>query len=278
MTPADQHGGLFCSVCGTRNADGRTYCRYCGHPLDVTVPVPVRRRWWQRLFGRKKRTKTAGDRPRRFYRKDPSARAARRQAKLNSGRSRLSRLNGPLAKLTPVLAILSLVGIGLGPARSWINKQASTVFGTAKKATNRHYLPVSPVSATASTAAGGHGPKLVIDGVRDTWWQSKGHPDGIGETITVRFANEVDLSRIGILSGAKGDQFRTEARPQTMQITADGKPQGQLSFDDKPDFQAKGVKLRNVTSITLVITAAYPGQKAHMVAIRELQFFSLKVG
>jgi ribosomal protein L40E len=276
MTPADQFGGLFCSACGTRNADGRTYCRYCGEALDLTVPVATRQRWWQRLFKRKKRAKTAGERPRRFYKKDPQTRRSARRAKLSTSRYKFaSKLNFPLAKITPVLALLSIVGIGLGPAHAWVSRQASNLFGTAKNHIQKpSFPPVAPVAATASSAAGGHAANQVIDGFSNTWWQSKGHPDGIGETITVRFAHPADLMKIGLSSGADKDHYRADSRPRTFDITIDGKPSGQISFDDKADFQVKGVNLKNVTSLTFVVTAAYPGQdKGHALAIRELQFF-----
>jgi len=271
VTPADQFGGLYCSVCGTRNADGRAYCRYCGHALDVTVPVQARRRWWQRLFRRKKSGPKAGDRPRRFHKREAERRSGRR------GLRRLLRL--PVAKLAPILMVLSLIGIGLGPARGWISRHASDLLGTAKNHATARFVPVVPASASASTSAAGHAPKLGIDGVKNTWWQSKGHPDGIGETITIRFANPTDIAKIGLLAGPNADKFRTQGRPRTMEITANGKAHGQVSFDDKADFQSKTVHLSNVTSITLVIAAVYPGQgSGHAVAIRELQFSELKVG
>lgn len=271
ITPPDHHDGLFCSACGTRNADGRTFCRYCGQPLDLTVTGPMRRRWWQRLFRRRKSDPAAGDRPRGFRRREEIATRT-------GGTRRRLRFKFPLAKAAPILMVLSLIGVGLGPARSWITRNASELFGTAKKKVSGHYVPAVPLSAVTSTSARGHGPKLLIDGVKDTWWQSKGHPDGIGETLTIKFANPVDIGQIGLLGGPKGDKYRTEARPRTIQITTDGKPHGQVSFDDKADFQPKRVNLRNVSSITLVITAAYPGQGGgHAIAIRELQFFSFQV-
>ena len=63
-----QYDGLFCSACGTRNLDGRTFCRYCGHELDLTVATgPARLRWWQRLFRRTpKAAPRAGERPGNF--------------------------------------------------------------------------------------------------------------------------------------------------------------------------------------------------------------------
>jgi hypothetical protein len=269
ITAPDQHDGLFCSVCGTRNADGRTFCRYCGQPLDITVAVPKRMRWWQRLFRRRKSGPTAGDRPRGFRRREPEPTA---------GKRRRRRFKLPLSKAAPILMVLSLVGIGLGPARNWVSSHVSSLLGTAKNKVSGHYVPVVPLSAAASTSASGHSPKLLIDGVQDTWWQSKGHPDGVGETMTIKFANPVDIGQIGVLSGPKGDKYRTEARPRTIQITTDGKPHGQVSFDDKADFQHARVSLHNVSSITLVVTAAYPGQGGHhAIAIRELQFFEFKV-
>ncbi len=257
-------GGLFCSQCGTRNAEGRTFCRYCGEPLDLTVSAPRRLRWWQRLFARHpRRGPAAGDRPTGFRGRD--AKTTRRRG------LHLPRL--PLSKLAPVLVVLGVAGIGVGPGRQWVTQRFDTVFGKAKQHVTATYVPVVPVSATASSAASAHKSKLVVDGVKDTWWQSADHPGGIGESVTIRFANPVDIDRIGVLCGEPGGKYRIQARPRTVNVTADGKPGGQISFTDKADFQNSSVTLRQVRSVTLVVTASYPGQKGHAVAIRELQFF-----
>lgn len=265
------YDGLFCSACGTRNADGRRFCRYCGSALDITVDEPVKTRWWQRIFRRRK-PKQAGERPRNFRSREAVAPAATEQKKRRTWRlpSRL-----PLSRFAPVLVVLGLVGIGLGPARFWITQQADKLLGNAKHHVQATYAPVVPVAAGSSSTAKGHRAAAAIDGVKQTWWQSDGHANGIGESITVRFANPTDLDAIGVLSGVDGEKYRAQARPQTLTVTADGKPAGQITVKDKADFQTAKIKLRGVTRLTVVITSSFPGQKGNAVALRELQFFQL---
>lgn len=260
----DPHDGLFCSACGARNVEGRTYCRLCGQSLDVVVAARVRRRWWPRPFRRRRAAPVAGQRPRRFHHHESRRVSTRRRVRL------------PVAKAAPLLAVLGLVGIGLGPARGWVSHHVSVLLGDAKRRISEHYTPVVPAGATASSSAPGHGAALAVDGVKDTWWQSAGHPDGVGETITVRFAGPVDVEQIGLLAGEPGGRYRSESRPRTVVLTVSGRSAGQVGFDDTADFQHRSVRLHDVSSVTLVITAAYPGQAGRALAIRELQFFTLQ--
>ena len=275
LTPDAGLDGLYCSTCGTRNVDGRTFCRYCGRALDVVVAVPVRLRWWQRLLRREPRSgPVAGDRPRRFRRRDKpipeagTAKHSRRKWHL------LRRL--PLSRVGPLLIVLGLVGIGLGPARYWLTVHAESALGRVQHHVKQSYQEVTPVSATSSSHAPTHSAAAVLDNIPATWWQSADHPDGVGESLTVHFANPTNVDTIAIRSGADADSFVRLARPQTVQVIADGKPAGQVTFANKVPEQNAHVKLRNVTSVTLVITSVYPGQKVHACAIRDLRFFYLQ--
>ena len=225
LTPDAGLDGLFCSTCGTRNADGRAFCRYCGRPLDVVVAVPVRLRWWQRFLHRRPAAgPVAGDRPRRFRRRDtPSpdkgpGKHARRKWHM------ARRL--PLSRVGPLLIVLGLVGIGLGPARYWLTVHSESLLGRVEHHVKQSYQEVTPVSATSSSHAANHSAAAVLDNITSTWWQSADHPDGVGESVTVRFANPTDVDTIAIRSGADADSFLRLARPQTVQIIADGKPAG----------------------------------------------------
>ncbi|CAN5548340.1 zinc ribbon domain-containing protein [soil metagenome] len=271
------YDGLFCSECGTRNAEGKLFCRYCGSGLDIVVPSRDRRSWWRKLFSRPVKAPTAaGARPDGFRTRlevvgaTPAATAVKKRRRLRMPSSL------PLSRIAPILIVLGLVGIGIGPGRQWATQHLSSVLGQAKAHVSAKYVPVVPLSATASSTAKGHKPALAIDGVIQTWWQSADHPQGIGESITIKFANPVSLDRIGLLSGVAGDKYRSQARPRTITVTADGKPAGQISFEDKADFQNAALALRGVTTVTFVVTASYPGQAGHAVAVRELQFFELQ--
>jgi len=65
--------GPYCSACGVRNPEGRTFCRSCGEQLRVTaaVPAPVPG-WWRRQLDRLRGRQhyEAGRRPRGFIAHD----------------------------------------------------------------------------------------------------------------------------------------------------------------------------------------------------------------
>jgi hypothetical protein len=63
------HTGPYCSACGVRNPEGRTFCRSCGESLRLgAVPDGTSPGWWRRLRDRLsgRRAYRAGDRPRGF--------------------------------------------------------------------------------------------------------------------------------------------------------------------------------------------------------------------
>jgi ribosomal protein L40E len=268
-----QYDGLYCSACGARNAAERNFCRSCGRQLDVVLEVTRRTHWWQRLFIRKTKNKpTAGERPKNFRRRE----VAPDEPAMESGKKpkRGWRLPRPqLSRVAPILIVLGMLGYGIGPGRLWLTQHGSEWFGKAKSGLSNNYVPVAPISATTSSIAPTHDAKALIDGVKDTWWQSGDANHGVGQSMTVTFANPVDIDRIAILSGVAGQDYRTQARVQTLALTADGKPEPQITFNDTADFQNTTVTLRNVTSISFIVVGSYRGQKGGAIAIRELEFF-----
>jgi hypothetical protein len=249
------HTGPYCSACGVRNHEGRFYCRSCGSPL---------RRLWLRIRGR--RRFAAGERPSDFRRHDtrPSRPSRRRRFRLPR------RL--PIGRLGPVLVILGLLGIGLGPARTWANTH---IFGIEQAAQNRleeHYVSVTPVSATASSAEPGHAPSLAIDGDRDTYWASSA-TNAVGATLTIRFATPASIDQIGVLSGEPGAGYRADSRPETVKLAA-GATSASVSLDDTANFQTRSVALSGVSELTVTITSTYAGQQSQAVALTEIELFS----
>jgi len=266
-----EYSGLYCQSCGVRNPEGRQFCRSCAAELQASGSGPEQRRgWWRRLFDRllrRNRGRAAGERPSGF--RDHS----------NGGSATGTHKRGlhlprhiKLGRIAPLVMIAGLAGIGLGPARSWITTEASSLLGKAKSTVDQHYTNVTPVGASAN-AEKNHAAGLAIDGVNTTYWASAQHTDGVGDAITVTFAAPVDIDQIGILSGADPADFRLSARPHDVTVSAAGLPDTLLSFDDSADFQNRPLTLRHVTSVTITITVAYPGQKQHDLAIRDLEFF-----
>jgi hypothetical protein len=321
------HAGPYCSACGVRNPEGRTFCRSCGETLRsgaaAQAPAPG---WWRRLLNRLRgrRSYAAGDRPRGFLSHDavpglPAGAAAtaaghRLGAPADSHRlgapihssslgvpahssslgasaagtrgpgafrgtagQRMRRaktpLRGTLSRFAPLLLVVGLLGVGLGPARMWLTVH---VFGLAHRAQvqlSQRYTNVAPISASASSAAPGHPAKLAIDGIQQTYWLT-GAGSGAGASFTVRFASPQRIDRVGVLSGEPGGDYRTQARPQTIELLVGGRSPVSLPLDDTLGFQNRPVSLRGVTAITVVIKNVYPGQNGQAVALRELEFFA----
>jgi len=264
------YDGPYCQACGVRNPQERRFCRSCGAMLQLpALAAPARRGWWRRLIDRitgRRREFAAGQRPSGF--RDHQGGGSTQSGKR---RLRLPR-HIKLGKLAPILIIAGLAGVGLGPARTWVTNEVNSLLGKAKARVNQHYVNVTPVGATALSQKD-HGAALAIDGLNNTYWASAQHPDGVGETLTITFASPVDIDQIGILSGADAQNFRAFARPHDLVVTAAGGSPETLSFDDSADFQSRGATLRQVTTVTITVKDAYPGQKQHDLAIRDLEFF-----
>jgi hypothetical protein len=178
-----------------------------------------------------------------------------------------------LSRFAPLLAVLGLIGVGLGPARTWLTVHAFGLEHRAQGQLSQHYTNVVPVSSSASSSAPGHPASLAIDGVQQTYWLTGGGT-GAGATLTVRFASPQRIDRVGLLSGEPGGDYRRQARPRAIEFFTGGPSPITLSFDDTLSFQNRPVSLRGVTKITVVIKNMYPGQDGQAVALRELEFFA----
>lgn len=279
-----EYTGPYCRICGTRNADDRVFCRACGQELNPETAPQPRPSWWRRFLARfkRRRPRAAGERPSGFRRHGTPEAATGAETGANAVAAvkkrpflhRNRRL--PISRLAPLLAVLALLGIGLGPARAWLTTRVFGVVQSAQQHLHEQYVSDSPVSATASSSLSGHGAALAIDGVSTTYWATADKRGGIGDTLTVRFATPVDISRVGLLSGEPGAAFRTEPRPESMTLAAAGDAPVRLSFVDSPQFQNASLSLKHVTVLTITFDSTFPGQKGPDMAVTEIQFFSLR--
>ena len=283
MEVEPEYTGSYCWSCGTRNAEGRAFCRACGQQLSLTAEPESRPSWWRRLLARfhRGRPRAAGERPAGFRRHDaPEAAATQSGGSLPAAAKRRPRFHRnkrlPLSRLAPLLAILAICGIGLGPGRAWLTTKVFGVVQSAQQRLHEQYVSDSPVSATASSSLPGHAAQLAIDGVSTTYWATDDKGDGVGDTLTVRFANPVQISRVGLLSGEPGAAFRSEPRPESMTLAATGDTPARISFTDSAQFQNAQVSLKNVTVLTITFDSVYLGQQGHDMAVSEIQFFTLQ--
>lgn len=283
LEPETEYTGPYCWSCGARNGEGRVFCRACGQQLSLTAEPESRPSWWRRFIARfhRSRPRAAGERPSGFRRHDAHESAAMQSGgTLSAAAKKRPRFHRnrrlPLSRLAPLLAILALLGIGLGPARAWVTTKVFGVVQTAQQHLHQQYVPDSPVSATASSSLPGHAAQLAIDGVSTTYWATNDKGDGVSDTLTVRFANPVQISRVGLLSGEPGAAFRSEPRPESMTLSAPGDTPAKTSFIDSSTFQNAAVSLKNVTVLTITFDSVYPGQQGHDMAVSEIQFYTLQ--
>lgn len=307
------HAGPYCTACGVRNPEGRTFCRSCGRMLrpgaGTDEPAPG---WWRRLMARLRgrQSYVARGRPRGFVSDDAPLRQAAGFPAASSGKpprqaAAIPGMRSPhppsppgsfrppstptaagrrirrasqsrrmlLSRFAPVILVAGMLGIGIGPARGWLTAHVLGVEHRAQAQLSAQYVNVVPVRAKASSAAPGHGAMLAIDGIQQTYWLTGGG-NGTGARLRIRFAGPQDIDRVGLLSGEPGGSYTTQARARTIELIAAGNPPVVLSFQDTSGFQNRPVSLHGVTVITAVITSAYPGQQGQAVAVRELEFFT----
>lgn len=275
------HADLYCGACGAGNADGRSFCRRCGASLADAVAAarpPWWRRWWQALVRRfsRRRTYAAGERP-EGWASMSEATAGAPKRKRRWWRPRMpARLS--LGKLAFPLALLSLVGFGIGPVRSAVTQHVFGAFHTARSVVAPRFVPVSASGATSTSAQDGHDAAMAIDQNTLTWWAEGRTGRGVGERLTVHFDRPVDLARITLHDGAAEAQYPFQPRVRGLRLTLRG-PDGvvderRVRLADVRKRQDVEVSGHGVTSVTLRILSTYAGQKGTAASLAEVGFFA----
>lgn len=269
VTREAKPGDLICGECGEPNDDTRKFCRRCGSSLVEAEVVPTP--WWRKLVTRKRKVVAAGERPGRPGRDGATGRGAVRSAR--HGWRRFLSIRGRLRALLGLLALLGLATVTIGPM-SGVGQDAWLRVRRVIKPT---YEAVRPVAATASSSAPGRDPMWLIDGIRNSFWADGVDGPGIGESITITFAEPTDIDRIGITPGATEtpEQFIAQPRPRELHIVFEGDEvrSDDITVADSSDFQDFDVGGRGVTRVVIEIRAAHLGTEGHDLAIAELEFY-----
>jgi hypothetical protein len=278
-------GDLVCGACGEGNDAQRNYCRRCGSTLaEATV---ARTRWFRRRPKQAKKSVAAGDRPGRPGR-STSGRNAARGARLARGKF-MSRV----ADLKRVLALLAIVGIGVGLAvpnlRSWAFDNASDGFNKVKRIVSPEYttIAVDPARITSSGGAtlvgetpGGEAVN-VADNKTDTFWSAP--PEALPASVTVGFAEPTDVEHVLVHPGKQedgGKVVRPDPRPRELLFRlslADGTIfEVPATLEDKDGFQKVGLEADDVTGVETVVVNCFPDLLVTVCPITELEFQTKK--
>ncbi|MEU7594111.1 zinc ribbon domain-containing protein [Streptomyces sp. NPDC039022] len=246
--------GPPCSWCATPNHPDRHFCNRCAMPLaeSAAAPAPGRRPWWRRLCGPGgQETPWAGDRPR-----------------LRRAFDRVGTwITLAVAVTLVVLGVLYLPD-GIQATRDHFAKRA----------------PVEPDEIRASRSYPGHGPKLVIDKLNNTWWGPGVEQSGQGEWVEMRFARPVRLLDVIITPGTstRADQLGKSALPHRVTATITGRDgritTRALTLDPGAGGQRRAFRVGEATKVRFTVESAHAASAGKQVAIAEIELFGRSGG
>ncbi|MFD7107182.1 NADase-type glycan-binding domain-containing protein [Streptomyces celluloflavus] len=225
--------GPPCPGCGTPNEPRRYFCRSCTSLLKDRGELPAEGPY-------------AGQRPR-----------------LGRGRSRW------IVRVAVAAGVAALVvgGIFGGPP--------------AARAVQDHFakrVPVHPTTWKASHSDAKQGPDRAFDGYSNTWWGTGYSGSAAGQWLEAGFGQPTDLLAVLITPGTspRAAQAAAQARPQEFDlIVTDSAGKAYTSHHRINDggVQRLDVRVRDATTVRLVLRAAYGATGNKEVAIAELEFF-----
>ncbi|MEV6909251.1 hypothetical protein [Amycolatopsis sp. NPDC051071] len=249
-------GDLVCAVCGEGNAPLRNFCSRCGESLADAGTVHLV--WWRRIFRRRKKKLPAGTRP---------GQKGTREHRSWQRRLSLRRLRAVLLLLG---VLVGLVYILYPPFRATVIDNARALYRKVIPTLD----PVRPSVVQSATVVPGHGPNLLVDTYKDTYWSAP--LTGAKPKLTFRFDDSFLLRSI-ILHSGSSDGYARDGRPSILRFTYNtGKSENILPQDSS---QAQTIDLTNstlVTSVTVEVIDVYNGTGGQAVSMSELEFFALK--
>ncbi|WP_030022149.1 NADase-type glycan-binding domain-containing protein [Streptomyces monomycini] len=252
--PQGAEHGPPCSWCATPNHPDRHFCNRCAMPLaeSATAPAPGRRPWWRRLFGPGgQETPWAGDRPR-----------------LRRAFDRVGTWITLAVAVTLVIFGVLYLPDGIQATRDHFAKRA----------------PVEPDHIRASRSYPGHGPKLVIDKLNNTWWGPGVAQSGQGEWVEMQFSRPVRLLDVIITPGTstRADQLDRSALPHRITATITGRD-GQittreLTLDPGAGEQRRSFRVGEAAKVRFTVESAHAASAEKQVAIAEIELFGRSGG
>jgi len=261
-------GQEACPACGIGNDRSRTFCRHCGVVLHPTTVTEEHLHWWQRalrwLHEHRHRELKAGERPGQHRRLLPQ--------------SAPGWLSGTIAKVVTVVIVVFAILATVGPVHRPIDHKLAEWKNDVLLALHPSYDPVHPITAAATSSMPGHPPQLVIDGLSNTFWATGSADNGVGTTLTIRFASPTTINRVGFLIGDQSTPaaYLSEARPELVHLAFLAKPNvgTTLLLQDTAKFQTFAVDAKDATEMTLTIDSVYPSAIGHDCAITQIEFFT----
>ncbi|MFO0600611.1 MAG: hypothetical protein U0228_35210 [Myxococcaceae bacterium] len=137
----------------------------------------------------------------------------------------------------------------------------------------RTLTAVAKASSVLAPADAYH-PGYLFDGRLDFGWVEGVKGPGIGESMTLTFAEPVTLAAVELWNGYQrsDDHFKKNARAKKVTLTVDGAPPVELAVKDAQGAQKLALPKPTATrSLTLTINEAWPGSKYDDLVLSELR-------
>jgi hypothetical protein len=269
-------GDTICGQCGEGNESSRNYCRRCGSSLNE-API-AKKRWWQRTKRKQTTGVAAGERPGRSGRAGSSGKDVARKGRIFRGK-----ILGRLADTKRLLALLAIVGIGVGfaipSARTWVTDTGGSFVRSIRRVVSPEYanIAVDPARVVASAeTVGGEGARA-FDGNTLTYWEAPN--DAAQPSVTVEFVETSDLEHVLVHPGKQesgGKVVRPDPRPREMlfRVTrSDGRiEEVRATLDDTDGFQKVDLKKSGAVSVESQVLNCYPDPAIEVCPVTELEF------
>lgn len=138
--------------------------------------------------------------------------------------------------------------------------------------------PGVKVSAESSLKLGEYSyPAMqAVDGQPDTAWAEGVSGSGIGQTLTIEFAQPRDVAEVRVVSGyaKRPDLFSKYNRPRTLEVTFNDGTKVNLDLEDQPGLQRFPVSAKGAASAVVRIADVYRGTTRDETYLSEIEFAS----
>lgn len=268
-------GDLICGACGEGNPDTRKFCRRCG---DSLIEAEVKKAsWWRRLVParKKKEPLKASERPDRGTHGTVGSKA----------RVARGKFLGKLAQGRRLLALLAIVGIGVGIAIPSVRKMATDTasdgYDSVRRVVSPTYsnIPIDPDRVDASSAFPPTDAADVTDSNTLTYWEPD--PADRDASVTVTFVEATDVEHVLVHPGKQedgGKVIRPDPRPRELlfRVLDDSGTvtEVEATIEDEDGFQTVELGVDAAVSVETVVVNCYPDPEVTVCPITELEFQS----
>ena len=252
--PELKPGQSACPNCGWPVEASWRFCHHCATSLSLPkVRVDA----------------TGGERPSR-WRRPPAG--DRNFPDDNRRRTRLA---------VVLVALVAVAGAGVYAAINVLPSSSRSSGGETTTTTIPRVVLVPVTGAKmieASTVSGSHVGALVLDGKPETFWSRKAPSDDDTPHLIFQFAEQIQLARLDIASGASGDQFAKRARPKQIRLLFSDGVNLRFTLLDQPAPQPVDFEPRLTRRVRIVVESTYPGSdpapNRDRVSISEVSFLA----